>query len=266
MGNVAAVSAADIDELDNLLTDVDLNGGSVPVTTTSVAARQECKPLDDKIFPPKIKASKQVKMASAKDFYAAISPADALGLEAAEKNIRKYGKAIGESILKIGAELLQVKQAMSGIFVQWTKERLDFDTRTAQRYMKAAEAFGHAPKVVEKLPGDLVYALASDSIPDVLRIAIVSEVNRGRIPTRADIEARIRAAKQASAAPKAATAAASSTAVVQSAPMPTSRADAEKAAEMLAGDFTGHKGDLLALLQAVNPVEFLQELKAAITA
>lgn len=257
-------SAVGIEELDLALADLDLNSDSVPALAAGSPppTSREDKPHVGEILPPKSKT------AQANDFYAAIAPADAQALRTAEKNIRKYGKAIGDSILKIGGELLLMKKAMPGVFVQWTKEKLDFDTRTAQRYMKAAEAFGNAPKVVEKLPGDIVYALASDSTPDALRADIVAEVNSGKVPTRADIMARIKAAKggtSGTSAPKAAAATASNS-TSQSVAETASRVDAETAAQMLADDFAGDPEELLALLQAVNPVEFLEELKAVIKA
>jgi hypothetical protein len=107
-------------------------------------------------------------------------PADlAESTRAAAQRIKSCTRA---SIIEIGRELLAVKKALAhGEFGAWLESEFGMTSRSAQRYMSAALAFGDKYDTVSFLPPTTLYRLAAASAP--VRDEIVRRFETGeRLP------------------------------------------------------------------------------------
>jgi hypothetical protein len=68
--------------------------------------------------------------------------------------------------------------------------------RTAENYMRAAEAYGSNTKCVSDLPLKTIYQLQAPTVPESVRVDIFSMAERGERPTQVLVEALISDAKR----------------------------------------------------------------------
>jgi hypothetical protein len=110
-----------------------------------------------------------------------------LARQAAER-IRGHHRAVTEIIIRIGVDLIGVKERLKksvgyGQFERWIDAEFGMTIRTAQNYMNAAAAFEGKSETVSYLPSRTVYALSSRSVPAAIRNEVVSRSERGdRLP------------------------------------------------------------------------------------
>ena len=107
-------------------------------------------------------------------------------LAAAEKEIRRYGKVIGSSIIAIGKKLIEIKERVGhGRYGQFVRDRLTFGERTAQEYVRSYELLKSAQCAdfkSLKIDPSAIRLLARASTPEAVRIeALVRAAGPGGI-------------------------------------------------------------------------------------
>jgi len=76
---------------------------------------------------------------------------------------------VAGEFVEIGAELLAVKQALPhGAFLEWIGAEFGWTDRSAQKYMRIAEAFGKS-EVTSDLGVEVLYALSAPDVPETVR-------------------------------------------------------------------------------------------------
>ncbi|SIR19214.1 hypothetical protein SAMN05880582_107189 [Rhizobium sp. RU20A] len=128
-------------------------------------------------------------------FYLSLNPDTAADLKATAARIKAREATVRAGIIQTGLELIQIKDSLPGQFDRWLKLEFDMSKSTAWNYINVAEKFAAAPKVVEILPPATVYKLAAKATPDAVRTAVVDEINAGAVPTKKEVETRIRRAR-----------------------------------------------------------------------
>jgi hypothetical protein len=79
------------------------------------------------------------------------------------------------SAIETGRDLIAIKQKLGhGRFGQWVRAELGITERTAQHWMRVAEAFGDKPETVSHLPSAVLYRLASKSVPASIRAQVIA--------------------------------------------------------------------------------------------
>jgi hypothetical protein len=103
--------------------------------------------------------------------YDVLAPDIATRLRQTAEAIRESGRHQVDEILATGRALLQAKAALlHGQFGRWLSSEFGWTERTAQNYMRAAEAFDSNPKRVSHLQVITVYRLAALPLAARLRI------------------------------------------------------------------------------------------------
>jgi len=95
--------------------------------------------------------------------------------------IRLQGQVsrLGREVVAIGQDLRRAKELLPhGSFETWVEQTVGITPRWARQFMAAAERFGDKPELTSGLPGGVVLALASPSIPD----GLVADVFARRVP------------------------------------------------------------------------------------
>jgi hypothetical protein len=114
---------------------------------------------------------------------------------AAAHRIRRQEQKATEAIFEIGRDLLAIKQMLEhGQFIRWVEAECMSAVRTAQNYMRAAQAFDGKYETVSHLAPTTVYALAS--APAEARDEIVLKLEAGERPSEIQIKDRIWSARQ----------------------------------------------------------------------
>lgn len=81
----------------------------------------------------------------------------------AAHEIRESQHRFIEDVVAIGRNLIRVKDLLPhGEFGKWLGSEFAMSSRTAERYMQAAKAFGPNPTRVSCLPLRVIYALAAE--------------------------------------------------------------------------------------------------------
>jgi len=125
------------------------------------------------------RAERRSVIAASFDYSKLDSETARIARHAAER-VKASQKQVGKTLIAIGAELLKVKARLDhGSFGPWLQAEFNWDERTAQRYMGAAEAFGGKSDTVSELPPTMIYALASPSTPPAVRDEIVRKLDSG---------------------------------------------------------------------------------------
>ena len=133
--------------------------------------------------------------------YSALSDPAAAHARAAASRIRVQEKKATEAIFEIGKDLLAIKAMLDhGQFIAWVEAECMSAVRTAQNYMKAAQAFDGKYATVAHLAPTTVYALAS--APPVARAEIVQQLEAGERPSEDEIKDRIWSVRQQAKAAK----------------------------------------------------------------
>lgn len=137
-----------------------------------------------------------VQLADARDrFYIEFHPEIAREAQAAAERIRVHGRIAGESIVSIGRELIEQKEAIGhGNFGAWLKAEFDWSERHAENLMAVTEKFGAKSATVAVLgPSRALYALAAPSTPELVR-DVVEELAVDGVKLTADDIRRLKAA------------------------------------------------------------------------
>jgi hypothetical protein len=117
-----------------------------------------------------------------------LTPAQlALAARAAQR-IREYQRTSTAAMLEIGKLLNEVKAELPhGEFGRWLEGEVGWTQRTAQNYMRAAEAFIGKSETVSHLPPVTLYRLAAPSIPEGVREGALALIADPGNPPIADI-------------------------------------------------------------------------------
>jgi hypothetical protein len=95
--------------------------------------------MEISIQPDDVKKHKVTASVRAFD-YAAVTPELAGKLKGQARRIKDQARATTAAIIEIGCDLLAVRRSLEhGQFCVWVLTECGFGTRTAQRYMSAAE-------------------------------------------------------------------------------------------------------------------------------
>ena len=70
-----------------------------------------------------------------------------------------------EDIIEIGRDLIVVREAMPGTFLEWIEAEFSMGKSTAYKFIQAAENVGDRLPPDGSLPTTVLYALASPSTP-----------------------------------------------------------------------------------------------------
>jgi len=110
------------------------------------------------------------------------SQLDAGIAEKAEAAARRIRNRLAKSVVEIGHELLQIKEALKhGQFTEWLDAELGLKRRSAENYMNAARLSETESASVALLPPTALYDLAAPNVPEDVRkdvLAIVSSAGR----------------------------------------------------------------------------------------
>jgi hypothetical protein len=115
--------------------------------------------------------------------------------KAAADMIRSRTTGMVESIIATGSDLIAIKNRLRGRFTEWLAVEFAWTDRTAQNFMRAAEAFGANPKLVSGLPPAMIYKLAAKSTAETIRGTVIDALERGEHIDRRKFEAEIAAAR-----------------------------------------------------------------------
>jgi hypothetical protein len=100
-------------------------------------------------------------------------------LRRAADRIRSLVEKCCSNILAIGGELLVVKTLLDhGKFGKWIQSEFGWTQRTAQNYMRAAQAFGPKAKLISHLPVTTIYKLATPTTT-VAREQVLERIEKG---------------------------------------------------------------------------------------
>lgn len=115
----------------------------------------------------------------------------------ATERIRALWGAANRNLIKIGAELIEVKAELAhGEWAGWLEREFAMDERTAQRLMTLGRRFGRAKSEELQLEGfsaTALYELAAPSTPDEVVEEVAREAKAGKAPTRPSIQKKKRA-------------------------------------------------------------------------
>lgn len=124
---------------------------------------------------------------------------NAATVQSAALDIRNRLVAANRNIIQIGEKLLAVKVFLAhGEFGKWLKAEFEWSERTAQRYMLAASFAEQHSDTVSVLPEKVLYLVSAKSTPDAIKAKVIEHAAKGEISKASEIEAEIKAAKQAS--------------------------------------------------------------------
>jgi hypothetical protein len=128
--------------------------------------------------------------------------------------IRELHRNVIGNILEIGRRLIEVKKLLGhGNFLPWVEAEFQWSAKTAENYMRAAEAFGDKFETVSNLPITItaLYELSAPDVPPEARAEAMEIAKTGKPVKKAAAKTTIanhtqkRASVQSKAAPKKAT-------------------------------------------------------------
>jgi hypothetical protein len=130
------------------------------------------------------------------DYTVLPTEAAALAKRTAQK-FRQHWRRNSKEIIELGTDLIRLKDELGyGRFGEWLEAEFGCDARTAQRYLRAAEAFRAKSDTVSLLPPTSLYLLSARSTPETIRGEVVDRLERGEHVDADDVKARIAAARQ----------------------------------------------------------------------
>lgn len=90
-------------------------------------------------------------------------------VRAATERIKANVRMVADKMIEVGNELHSMKQMLKhGHFSDWLRAEFDWSQDTAERWIRAAKAFGQIPHGVDFAPTAL-YLLSSPKVPDEAR-------------------------------------------------------------------------------------------------
>jgi hypothetical protein len=112
--------------------------------------------------------------------YSALDPDVATKARSAANLIRASFRRQLDDVIAAGRQLQLVKDALEhGQFLAWLAAEFSFSERTAQRYMRSAEVYGHLSDTMSDLPIGTLYDLQAPSVPASCRDKIISRRQAG---------------------------------------------------------------------------------------
>lgn len=124
--------------------------------------------------------------------YATIPDDKRSNVEAATRRLHTLERRTSEAIIEIGKELIAVKADIGhGNFLPWLEAEFGWSYPTAARFMQVAERLGEISQIENFQPSAL-YALASPSTPDDVRVEFTELASIGKQVTHKDVQERIR--------------------------------------------------------------------------
>src|SRR5262245_20374621 len=112
--------------------------------------------------------------------YSQLPEDDAAVARCAAEFIRERQRQTVKSIIDIGNQLICVKEWLGhGRFFSWLDAEFGWSDRTAQRLMRAADAFIGKSDTMSDLPPTTVYKLSAKSTPVDVREAIIARLEAG---------------------------------------------------------------------------------------
>jgi hypothetical protein len=113
----------------------------------------------------------------------------------AATEIRVAEHSLRDGAIAIGRRLIQVKELLPhGEFGKWLKSEFGWAERTAQNYMRVAEAFGENPQRVADLPLHTLYVIAAQ--PPSARNRVLELVDKEERPAEQRIASIIHADRE----------------------------------------------------------------------
>jgi hypothetical protein len=125
--------------------------------------------------------------------YGELAAPDVKKCEAAVARIKKCQRRMMVDIIAIGSELNDVKQLLEhGQFGDWIDCYFGWSWKTADRMMKASQAFGELDKLSNlTIDTSALYLLSSDSCPDDVRDEFLERAEQGEHITHAKVKERL---------------------------------------------------------------------------
>ncbi len=119
-------------------------------------------------------------LAAAQFDYSSLDPSCASQLQASAQAIRLMERNITADALRIGHELIIVKERLEhGAFQAWLSAEFAWSDRHARNYMAAAKQFYDKSEVISDLPLTTVCALAAPSTPEPVRANVIQKLEGG---------------------------------------------------------------------------------------
>jgi hypothetical protein len=120
--------------------------------------------------------------------YGDLSRSDAEFLREKTGEIRQLARAASESIMLIGAALLDVKARIGhGYFLPWLESEFQWHENTARNFMRVASAFKSTNFVDLQIDASALYLLAAPSTPEPVRQEALKRAEGGERITHANV-------------------------------------------------------------------------------
>ena len=122
--------------------------------------------------------------------YEALTPATRDVVIECTRLIRTHSRLAGESIVKIGQALIEVRVNLGhGHFIEWLEKEFGWSDRTARNFMTAARSFKSETISDLDISAGALYRIAAPSFPEPLRARVVEHARHfGRV-TQAGVQA-----------------------------------------------------------------------------
>ena len=120
-------------------------------------------------------------------------------VEAATRRLHTLERKTSEAIIEIGKELISVKASIGhGNFLPWLEAEFGWSEPTAQRFMRVASSFKSVKLTdLENIAPSALYALASPSTPDDVRVEFTELAAMGKPVRHQDVRQEIDRRKRA---------------------------------------------------------------------
>ena len=118
-------------------------------------------------------------------------------VEAATTRIKDRLSRLVPDIIETGRDLQEVKGKLEhGQFQVWLSASFNMTTRTAQKYMRAAELFGDKSELGSHLTPSTIYLLSAPSTPESVQQKVIDAVASGEPPKPSKVRELVRETKE----------------------------------------------------------------------
>lgn len=113
-------------------------------------------------------------------------------VQATTQRLRELERIMGEAIIEMGRGLIAVKERLGhGHFGTWLHAEFRWSADTANRFMNVAKRFGENPHIAESATHTALYLLASNKVPEEIRVEFVERAEQGERITTSVVNARV---------------------------------------------------------------------------
>ena len=128
--------------------------------------------------------------------YAELRASVAAEVEAATTRIKNRIARLVPDIIETGRDLTDVKSKLEhGQFESWLNTSFNMTTRTAQKYMRAAEWMADKSELSSHLTPNTIYLLSAPSTPDSVQQQVLGDLEAGKPVNHREVREVVQEAK-----------------------------------------------------------------------